>query len=172
MAVHRRSNLVRAKSDRQNLWIGIGITPTTIVGGQVSILASLNAAALAFRPFTIVRTRMLVSFQSDQAAVSEQPMGALGGIVISEEAEAAGATSVPDPSGDSDGDWFVWQPVNHAFNFLTAAGFEAPSNNQYMVDSKSMRKVGNNKQVSFVFEETNSVGAVIALTGRMLLKLH
>ena len=56
---------------------------------------------------------------------------------------------------------------------VSAAGFETPAAQQYMIDSKAMRKVGNNKNVAMVVSNADAgSGSLIAVEGRMLLKLH
>ena len=52
----------------------------------------------------------MIMVGSDQVAVVEQQIGALGFIVVSDLAIAAGAASIPSPgfNGSDDG-WFVWQ---------------------------------------------------------------
>jgi len=168
----RRSNLVRVKSDRTSVWIGTSVAVSTVAANTVVLLATLNAAALALRPFTVVRTRLLLHWESDQSASSEQATGAFGAIVVTAEAAAAGVASVPDPVGDPSSPWFVWQPLSTSFLFADATGFIEPAGNDYEVDSKSMRKVGLNEDIALVAEETNVKGALISSTGRMLVKLH
>jgi len=167
----RRTNLVRAKSDRQVIWIGLSLS-FNLAGDAASLMGSLNAAALLLRPFTIVRVRALLSVGSDQTAASENPAGAVGMLVVSDEARIAGASAIPDPVLDSGSPWFVWQPFNSSFVFGDATGFIESANSQYMIDSKAMRKVGTNEDVAIMAEEVNNVGATVQLTGRMLLKLH
>ena len=51
---------------RETLWIGDTLIETTIATGTTAVLLStLNAAALALRPFTVVRTRGAVNISSD-----------------------------------------------------------------------------------------------------------
>jgi len=173
MAIRRRTNLVRAKSDRQMVWVGLDLDEVA-VGANTAVLAStLNAAALALRPFTIVRTRYEILWISDQLAATEQPHGAYGQIVVSEEAAAAGAASVPDPIGQSDAAWFVFEPLIVRLSFGNNTGFSANAGFHQRVDSKAMRKVGNNDQViSVVTNSDTAAGAQLSVTGRLLVKLH
>ena len=57
--------------------------------------------ALALRPFTILRTRMLIGLKSDQGAATEQQIVSYGKIVVSDDAAAVGLTAFPNPSGIS-----------------------------------------------------------------------
>jgi len=171
--IRRRTGLVRAKSDRRSVWLGIDVDQVNVGANTVILLSSLNAAALALRPFTVVRTRIRILWESDQTAASEQPHGALGAIVVSDQAVAAGAASVPDPISNSDAPFFLYEPLIARFVFVTGAGFESNGGLQVLSDSKSMRKVGNNEDVPFMIVNSDgSHGATVAITGRMLVKLH
>ena len=52
---------------RESAWIGFDNTITALGGGGsvAALILSLNATALAFRPFTIVRTRGFFGIRSD-----------------------------------------------------------------------------------------------------------
>jgi len=132
----------------------------------------LNAAALALRPFTIVRTRLLVTFESDQAAVSERPIGSFGMQVVTDNATAVGITAVPQPDTDTDNDFFVYQSLIMSHIFLTSAGFMTPAQETYLVDSKAMRKVGPGDDVAITSELSTASGGVLVVQGRMMVKLH
>ena len=56
---------------RQTLWLGLGMNSVTMTAAGGTLTHSLNAAALALRPFTIVRTIIAYQLQSDQAAAIE-----------------------------------------------------------------------------------------------------
>ena len=174
MARRTRGTFSRRPAPRTKVWIGGGTGSTTIVGSTVQLLSVLNAAALAVRPFTILRTRLLVTFMSDQITVSETPFGSYGEIIVEDNASAIGVTAVPDPSsisGDPDADWHVWQACHHAVKEASAVGFTWGGGSQYVVDSKAMRKVGANQDLISVFASEN-VGADLNVQGRILIQLH
>jgi len=137
----------------------------------LNVIGVLNAAALALRPFTIVRTRFDIYYSTDQVAASETPFGALGLIVASDKAVALGVTAIPQPFTNSDADFWVWQGVSHKFFFGDATGFSNVGQT-YTVDSKAMRKVGNDEDIAVCFEQSAAVGAQVIVQGRMLVKLH
>ena len=173
----RRTSRVRftRPAPKTKIWIGAGVGDVTIVASANAIVSSLSAGALLLRPFTILRTRMLINYESDQAAVSERGFGSLGRIVVSSQAVAAGATAIPDPgtiSGDPDADWFVHQPCMFSFLFLDSSGFTDMGSLPYVIDSKAMRKVGPNQDVVTMFSEEGAKGAVLTTQGRMLVQLH
>ncbi len=179
MARARRTRFVRP-SPRTKMWIGAGVGPVTITGSALSIVSSLSAGALLLLPFTVLRTRMILQFESDQATTNERPQGDFGRIVVSQAAAAAGAASVPDPSstdGDPEADWFVHQPVFNSFQIVGTAGASAvaaswSSGRQYVIDSKAMRKVGFDDNIVSMFSETSGLGAQLNTRGRMLIQLH
>ena len=171
--VRRRSGLVRLKSDRAPLWLGLEVDSATISANTVVLASTLNASALALRPFTIVRTRLEVLWRSDQVAASEVPHGAVGGIVVSEQAVAAGAASVPDPVGDTDSQFFAYQSMIVSFIAGATAVDISPAGQRYTIDSKSMRKVANNEDIAFVVTNSDTAhGALFSVQGRILVKLH
>ena len=123
----RRSRSFTRPPPRTKMWIGTGVGTSTITANGNHFIGSLSAVALLLRPFTVLRTRLLVQYESDQAAVSETTFGVYGQIVVTDTATGIGVTAIPTPGGsfgDPDQDWFVFQPVISKFSFLTSAGFQ------------------------------------------------
>ena len=162
---------------RKSLWIGITPTITTSVTGGV-ITNALNAAALALRPFTIVRTHLQFYAHSDQAATSETYGGAVGMAVVSDQALAVGVTAIPTPITDLGSDlFFVHQMYWGEAHLFSAIGVEdlTGQGNGWTVDSKAMRKVTDDQDLAIVLESTSGIigeGSIVAMMGRMLIKLH
>ncbi len=144
MARRRASTRFHRPSPRSNVWIGIDVGSSAVAGGTSVLLATLNAAGLLLRLFTIVRTRLRFLVKSDQVATTEEFRGVLGQIVISDQASAAGAASIPAPITESDGDWFTYEPFINRFEDATSVGFIQPSGTFISSDSKAMRKVLSN----------------------------
>ncbi len=160
---------------KTRVWIGTGVGSTTVVASAIQVVGSLNAAALLLRPFTILRTRMIVLWESDQSTSSERPQGDLGLIVVTDTATSIGSTAIPDPSsvdGDANADWFVHQPMVVSHLLKTAVGYTSPTGQHYTVDSKAMRKVGPQDDIAIMVSETGGVGAILVTRGRMLIQLH
>ena len=169
----RRQHVVsRSGQKRQMIWVGANVSDTTLVASGNAMLTSLNAAALALRPFTIVRTHLLISFGSDQNTATEKPFGQYGRIVVKETASAVGVTAIPTPGTETDADWFVWQGLCHSLQFTSGVGIQNPADNQYVVDSKAMRKVGTDDDLVSVVQLSAAFGAEIVVRGRYLIKLH
>jgi len=162
---------------RESLWFaGVAFREGEPVGGA-TIVASLNAAALALRPFTIVRTRGLLLVTSDQIANIEPQAGAFGMAIVSDQAVSAGITAVPTPTLDSGSDlFFVYERLLNEFTISSAVGIQASAGSHTIVDSKAMRKVEDGQDMIQVTEAEASTshtqGMNIAGFMRVLIKLH
>ena len=157
---------------RQSLWFLFQLTATTVASGGKTLLVSLSASALALRPFTIVRTRARVMYQSDQLAATENPQASMGVVVVSDQAVAAGGASIPGPITNPDAPWLVYEGLHSPTIFLSAIGLVEPAGLVFELDSKAMRKVGNNEDIAVMIEQGATFGGIIAIQGRMLVKLH
>ena len=168
-----RSRTRRHGKTGETTWIAAGIAAMAVPASSKTQVASLNAAALLIRPFTIIRTRISCMFESDQLAVSERLHGALGGIVVNDVASALGVTGIPGPVMDATSPWFFYQGMLDSFVFATGVGFAGgnASSRLYEIDSKAMRKVGVNEDLNFVFEMAAAKGGVLTIEGRILVKL-
>jgi len=158
---------------RKTLWIGVAIAQQSVTAAGGTIFNSLNAAALALRPFTVVRSRFTIMVRSDQTAASEDFFGAYGIAVVSDQALAIGVTAVPTPVVDSSSD--LW--LAHTFFMGSVRSPSAAS--QYLggiyanFDSKAMRKVEDGQDLITVTEFSGvGNGMVVASAGRILVKLH
>ncbi len=159
---------------RETLWLSGGLVVTTFSGAsQPILLASLNAAALALRPFTVVRTRGYLFARSDQIAAAEAWDISYGQAVVSDQASAIGITAIPTPVVDSDSDlWFVYEQIAGTLQFSTAAGFREVGRD-HRIDSKAMRKVEDGQDLVTVGETSSaSLGVVLLDSFRQLIKLH
>jgi len=173
----RRTRFIRGgRSLRETIWIGVTPVNTNLAAAGTRVLvASLNAAALALRPFTIVRTHLAMFAISDQAATTESFGVGVAMAVVNDAAVAAGVGSVPTPYTNQDSDlFFIYSERFGQFQFFTAAGVPAVTGLQWQMDSKAMRKVNNDQDIALVVEtpSVTSNGAIIHTSGRMLLKLH
>ncbi len=166
--------IVRRGPTRDTSWFGFAPASQTIAAASTAqIDFSLNAAALALRPFTIVRTRGIIYSRSDQLAATENYGGVWGMAVVSDQATAVGVTAVPTPITDMPSDlWFALESVNGQLAILSAAsGVEVGQTLHF--DSKAMRKVDIGQDI-VVVRETSSFQTSWATVQsfRMLVKLH
>ncbi len=164
-----RSGVMR----RQTLWFTQAIVRTTLAAASTSvIITSLNAAALALRPFTIVRSRGFLLLRSDQEASSESYEAAYGVTVVTDEAVAIGVTAVPTPVAQSASDWHVFETMFGRFSLGSGVAF-TELGHERVIDSKGARKVDLGEDMIEVVETgADSSGAVIASAVRTLIKLH
>ncbi len=121
--------------------------------------------ALAVPAATIVRTRGVFRASVITAgSASTRISGAMGMIVVSENAFTAGILSLPTPLSDTENDWFVWVP------FVLHVDATDPSANDvfsdYVVnfDSRGMRKLKQGDVLAIVYEAAQS----LAVTGTKL----
>jgi len=98
---------------------------------------------------TVRRTRGEVLLDS---ASGGPQLGALGFVVVSDLAVAAGAASIPGPVTDSSDDgWFVWFPLmNHV---VSSGNF---SQNPIEFDSKAMRRVEEGFTIAVMVENASA----------------
>ena len=173
MALRRtRARFVRPPA-RTSIWLGFNLGPIVVPANSAILAGSLDAAALALRPFTIIRTHLVIRWVTDQAAVAEFPHGAFGSMVVTDQATAIGVTAVPDPISDPDADWYFYHGLTVEMIFLSSVGFESDAGHTYLIDSKAMRKVGPNQDIVDVVSNQHAThGAVLTVQGRQLIKLH
>ena len=173
----RRSGYIMrgGRQRRESLWLGIDATRFTLAtANSAAITHNLNAAGLALRPFTIVRTIGYWQLRSDQTGAAENYDGALGFSVVSDQAIAIGVTAVPTPYTDIGSDlFFLHQIMASRFEFVSGVGFESAAGLMGTFESRAMRKVNEDSDVCFAAEVSGvSLGASFFMAGRMLVKLH
>ena len=171
----RRSGLILrgGRNIRETTWLGVPrITATMAASATAVLAASLNAAALSLRPFTVVRSRGQWWSRSDQSGATEDYVGNFGVAVVSEVASTVGVGSVPTPATEQDSDfWFVLEQDMGIFQLV---GADVQSVNRSKTwDSKAMRKVDKDSDIVFVLEAgIGGQGVIAQFVGRMLIKLH
>ncbi len=161
------------RSVRESLWLFVTETSTALAAANTAVLInSLNAAALALTPFTVVRTRGIWSVRSDQTAATEQQMVGLGSAVVSSQASAIGVTAVPTPMTDLGSDlWYMIELWASTFVVNSAIGTEVYQSKAY--DSRAMRKVEEGQDLVFVLENSSvTLGTTVLHVARSLIKLH
>jgi len=173
--VGRKSGFIRRAGvmRRATEWLFLPHSQTVQGASATAVLiASLNAAALALRPFTVVRTRLDWLCFSDQSAATENFVGNIGVAVVSDQAIAVGVTAVPTPATDLGSDlWFLHQIWHGRFELVgTSINTDSQSKE---IDSKAMRKVDEGQDMAFVVEAgIGESGLATVVAGRVLIKLH
>ncbi len=171
----RRTRFVRP-APKTKMWIGAGVGITALTGSTLHQISTLSAGALLLRPFTILRTRMEILYQTDQAAAIERGFANYAQIVVTDKAAALGVTAVPDPNADPEADWFVFEALSNSFfidiNGTDGIGVDGNMGTHYVVDSKAMRKVGPDDDIVAMCTQNTAVGAELITNGRRLIQLH
>ena len=158
---------------RESAWGVIDVTNVGVDTNIVLLAGTLNAATLAQRPFTIVRTHILITCKSDQQIATEEGNAGFGMMVVNDTAAALGVTAIPGPVSDAGSPWFVWQPLQWNFLFASGVGVQPENGTQYVVDSKAMRKVGIDQDIAMVFDNVDGAhGMQVSAVGRFLIKTH
>ncbi len=160
---------------RETLWGGLVETSTNLAAANTASITNVTGATLlALRPFTVVRSRMVVHVESDQSAATEIQIVGVGQCVVSDQAVAIGPTAVPTPMTDKDSDaWFTYDTIINSFVVISAIGSFTPAGTSRVIDSKAMRRVEDGFQIITVIENSSiSLGSNVIVTGRLLLKLH
>ncbi len=138
-----------------------------------AIIASFDAFANGLPRPTVVRNRGEVTVRPQAFSSDVAISGAFGIGIVSDSAFAAGAASVPSPFSDANwGGWFVWQSFSMLLEVSTDVGRlgVTESGAHYQVDSKAMRKIGDDETLVMV-AESQSGAFNIAMHIRTLLKL-
>ncbi len=175
--VNRGRPALRQGQRRQTIWFADVVLETAVAGGGGAVfISSLNAAALARRPFTVIRARGVLAMQSDQTAATESQLAGFGAAVVSEEAVTVGITAMPTPITEADsGLFFVYEIMLQELQVTSAAGSGGVGKMgvERIVDSRAMRKVDLGQDIVFVADTAGlSDGVVIRTFVRLLIKLH
>ncbi len=170
----RKSGFVRRGGSmrRESLWVaGDFATATLASTNAVALTHSPNAALLALRPYTVVRTRGFMYVSSDQTGASEIYTISMGHAVVSDQAQAIGITALPTPDTDRGSDlFFVFEDLFGRFEFISGVGTQERGIwKEY--DSKAMRRVNDDEQC-VVTVECPSTSGIISHAFRTLIKLH
>ncbi len=156
---------------RLTSWFQFVHVENTITAAGGTIYYTLNSAALALRPFTVVRPHFELHLRSDQASAIEHQAAAFGIAIVSDQATAIGVTAVPTPATDMGSDlWFLQQNL---FADESALTDRTRSSSKVSVDSKAMRKVDIGQDMVVVAELASpSSGFILGVAGRMPAKVN
>ena len=175
MARSRRQIQGRVATRRITDW-GFSVDTSAYVNIPAAskvLAASLTAAQVAGQaPGTIVRTRGLLSVRSDTPTGDEQQLGGFGIQFVTEVARALGVTALEGPVADSLSDrWFVHQYFAQSNVTETAVGVNPFTADNYVIDSKAMRKFDGSEGLAMLFENNHATfGFDVALFLRILIK--
>jgi len=177
----RRSGFTRrgqVRSRRQSSW---NVGPGGVSAQAVSSVTSLILGG-AIEPtsggLTLVRTRGILELVlNTTSAIGSGFHGASGIAIVSSDAFAAGAGSIPNPISDVSWDGWLWHQFFdiHSVTATIADGANAASvYRRIEVDSKAMRKFGLNDAMVWMLETAAEVGTAamnVHADSRILIKL-
>ena len=170
--IRRSSGGFRRSPGRLTEWFALpfGTDAVTLAANSVAQFASLDALGLAARPFTITRVVGSLYVSSDQNAAVENPFGAWGMCVVSEEADAIGVTALPDPTVNPNSDlWFAYQSFAAEGAASTNVG-QPPAISRF--DFRAQRKVADGSDISIMIANASAAdGMKFILNFRFLVKL-
>ena len=136
---------------------------------QIASATTSLGGSLAFSiPATILRMRGEIFAITDGAAESEALSMTLGIGVVSSDAFAAGAGSMPDPGGEPEYPWLYWTAffiINQSGDTASTPGEQNQIGQAYRLrfDSKAMRKVKPGQSLTWVIQTDNATAADIFL---------
>ena len=127
------------------------ITALDLTAGASSIIAMIAFLQAS----TMVRIRGEAFVQLNAAAANERTIIALGLLVTTDEAVAAGGGSIPEPFDDAESPW-VWHSFASVSSGAEAAVVSDGLFARVPIDSKAMRRVKQNETLVFVAEIANT----------------
>ena len=159
----------RGGAKRLTDWSG-----SAVLTGDIAVAVSTSQLLETFVPIgsgeTLIRTRGLFGWRSDQSAADETQIGAMGIGVVSAQAVSVGATAIPAPATDVDWDGWLYHTFFYShLDFLSAVGMEPNVAHVIMIDSKAMRKVSTDERLVVMVENTSGSGGIRVATNLRLL---
>ena len=150
---------VRRSTPPNRNWAGLEIATQAIAGNTAVLLGTFTLSNAGIDE-TILRSLGSLFVRSDQLAAIENQVGAVGMIVVSDQAISVGITAVPHPVTDIDDDgWFVHMPIAQTLHFGDATGFATIPGTTF--DSKAKRVVHDGQSVALVVENASADGFTI-----------
>ncbi len=159
--------------------LGIGFSGAVLTFGASADNKTVNSVGLlhSAAASTLVRTRGWLQLSVEIAGLAPtRIVGAMGMIIVSEDAFLVGITALPGPLSDIENDWFVWQPWTLHSDAVDPTGNDVISNFSQAFDSRGMRKLKAGQVLAIVWEASQShatAGTVVNCTMgfRVQLKL-
>ena len=148
----RRSSLVRRSTGARpnRAWVVVNFATFSVIPAASKVLLGTLTPTNGGIDETVLRTVGGIGVRSDQAAASEDQIGAFGLIQVTDVAAAVGITAIPGPVTDgSDDGWFTYQAFAQSGDNSAAAGIQTV---WYPIDSKAKR----------ILEGTGMVMAIVA----------
>ena len=161
-----RKQFVRRTSTPNRSWSGSSFGSQTIAGNTAVLLGTFTLSNPGIDE-TVLRTLGSFNVRSDQNVATEVQQGAIGMIVVSDQAVSVGITAIPHPVTDiADDGWFLFAPISQSLQFSDATGVNyAP---RYDFDSKAKRVTHDGQSIAIVVENSTTQGFSLSMVLRML----
>jgi len=163
-----------ASRKRRMSWEGgnVDIADLTTVS-PLAVTVLTEAQLENFPTPTLIRSRGRINAYTDPSATPGSfAVVGVGLIVVTAAAAAVGVTAIPTPLTELGSDWLWWDSLSVGSDAADVIG-STITVDRLSVDSKAMRKIGNNQVVLLVAEMLTCEGTmVVNLCGtlRFLLK--
>ena len=152
---------VQASRKRHMTWEGVNVDFSDLVTGTAQFITAITQANIEQFPTpTLVRTRGSLMCVADPSSTPGGFANVTMGI-MQVTAAAVTATGVPDPATSIGSDW-LWWDVFHIGAAASDVIGEDITVHRKQVDSKAMRKLGNNMVLVLVASLLTCEGAMVA----------
>ena len=169
MAVRRTRGFVRGPKKHTDWSASLQISGFTALGSGLSVLSEVFVPQAGGE--TVIRTRGLFVWGTDNPGSDEDQIGGFGIGVVSAQAATVGITAIPHPVVDAAwGGWFFHSYFMGRTEFGTAVGVEFNNMREIVIDSKAMRKVGDEERIVVVVQNTLVDGMIFGNFERFLSK--
>ena len=168
MTARRRSSFPRQTRRTPNrTWNALTSTSFTTVGATSKVLIATAAASPEGVDLTILRTRGVFVASKVSPSADQLITGAMGIMIVTDLAAAAGAASIPGPATDaSDDGWFVHEMILDNIEFGTAVGTQTHRGQRF--DSKAKRVFQEGQTLVVMVENLSAVSFSFAINLRCL----
>ena len=121
---------------------------------------------------TVRRTIGEIFVVSDQTAAIEHQVGAVGALVVSDVAFAAGSASIPGPFTERSNDyWAMWLPFSMTSAGMTSGDQGTESLTRFF-DSRGQRKLPHGSVYAFIVENSHATHGFNVLLSSSVLVSH
>jgi len=150
---------------------------SVILAGPINVPGSSAVLLETFTPIaggeTVIRTRGMLAWSTDQVGADEDQIGAFGIAIVSAQAASVGITAIPHPGTDAAwGGWLYHTYFFSKFELLSSVGANPDMAHSLVIDSKAMRKVDEDDRLVVVVENTAATGFEVYNSERFLSKVH
>ncbi len=165
----RNRSFAHQRKTPNRSWSGSVVSATIATSAKV-LLGSFTLTNPGI-DVTVLRTIIQMSIRSDQQAASEDQFGALGMVVVTDAALAAGAASISGPITDiGDDGWFIHMMNFDRFSFISAVGTEGVVS-KYSGDFKSKRIVHEGQSIAIMYESAPTGDGLVVVAGIRMLAM-